>query len=45
MDEPLITNAEVSQTLLAILDISENVKRIRWLLEEDGDGEDAEEIP
>lgn len=43
MDQPLLSRDEVSQMLFAILDIRENTKRIRDILEEDGDGEDAEE--
>jgi len=44
VEEPLLTRRELSHTLLAILDISENVKRIREILdEEEPDGEDPEE--
>jgi len=42
VDEGLITRDELSQTMLAILDISQNVYRIRLALEDDN-GEDAEE--
>jgi len=41
----LLLREEVSQALLAILDLNENVKRIRWMLEEDDDGEDPDEAP
>jgi len=43
MDDPLVTREELSQTLLAILDIRENVARIRAVIEEDENGEDPEE--
>jgi hypothetical protein len=44
VEEPLLTRPEVSHTLFAILDMSENVKRIREILdEEEPDGQDAEE--
>jgi len=39
VDESLITREELSQTLFAILDISEDVGRIRVILEEGNDGE------
>ena len=43
VDEPLISREELTGTLFAIADIREDVREIRDLLSEDGDGEDAEE--
>jgi hypothetical protein len=44
VQEPLLTRREVSHTLFAILDLSENVKRIRGILdEEEPGGKDSEE--
>ena len=43
VDESLLTREELSQALLAILDIRENVARIRAVVEEDDNGEDSEE--
>ena len=44
MDAALITREEITQALLAILDLNENVSRIRELLDEedDDDGEETE---
>jgi hypothetical protein len=42
-DEPLITREELSQTLFAILDIGEDVARIKDILEEGTDGEVPED--
>ena len=42
MDEALITREELSQTLLAILDLSEDVNKIKRILQEAIDGEDPE---
>ena len=44
MDEPIVARPEAVHTLLAILDISENVTQIREILdEEEPDGAEAEE--
>jgi len=43
VDESLLTREELSQALLAILDLRENVARIRAVVEEDDNGEDSEE--
>ena len=42
-NEPLISREELTGTLFAIADIRGDVREIRGLLSEDGDGEDAEE--
>jgi hypothetical protein len=43
VDEALITREEMTQMMLAILDIGDNTTLIRDILEEDDGGEDAEE--
>jgi hypothetical protein len=43
MDEVLISREEITQMMLAILDIRDNTTLIRDILEEDDDGEDTEE--
>jgi hypothetical protein len=43
VDDELISRDELSATLFAIHDIREEARRIRRLLEEEGDGEAAED--
>jgi hypothetical protein len=43
VDEDLISRDELTATLFAINDIREEVRRIRRLLEEEGDGEAPED--
>ena len=43
MAEPVVTRDEVTATFFVISDISENVKRIVELLEEDESGEEEDE--
>ena len=43
MQEPLISREELSQTLFAILDINEDVHRIKVILEGGDDGEVSED--
>jgi len=43
VDDELISRDELTATLLAIHDIREEARRIRRLLEEEGDGEAPED--